>query len=196
MDFMIKNVRWPWDNNKCTTVINYDGANLKLTGLEGPNPIEFKIGEFHIKRDVLQAAIDIAQMYDLFAFRNCERINQFPENSPERTKFILETHKSDERLLEFLAILRIAIARPSDEIEKALSDWIAFTFIKRLREEAPIIPEKVRTGELVRESPPIEEYNQIKRSITKAKLTSDYLKQALEGPSFDINKVYTMSAKE
>lgn len=189
-------MRWPWDKNRCQPVIKYDGINLTISGLEGPIPVEFKVGNFQIKRDILQAAIDIAQMYDLFAYRNCQRIEQFPESSPERAKFILETHRTDERLLEFLAMLRIAIARPSEDIEKALADWVAFTFAKRLREEAPIIPEKVRAGELVRESPPTEEYNQIKRSIAKAKMSSDYLKEALEEPTFDINKVYTLSIKE
>ena len=42
---------------------------------------------------------------------------------------------------------KIAQIRPSEEIEKALGDWIALNFTKRIREEAPIIPEKVRGGE-------------------------------------------------
>jgi hypothetical protein len=184
-------MRWPWDKNRCKPIIKYDGVNLTLSGLEGPNPVEFKVGNFQIKKDILQAAIDIAQMYDLFAYRNCERIEQFPESSPERTKFILEAHRSDERLLEFLSMLRIAIARPSKEIEKELANWIAFTF-RRLREEAPIIPERVRAGGLVRESPPLEELNQIRRSITKAKNSSTYLNEALEKPEFDINRVYAL----
>lgn len=69
------------------------------------------------------------------------------------------------------------------------------TFTKKIREEAPIIPEKVRAGELVRESPPPEEYNQIKRNVTKAKMSSAYLKDALENPEFDINKVYILNSK-
>lgn len=189
-------MRWPWGKNRCEPIIKYDGINLTLSGVEGPSPVEFKIGNFQIKKDILQAAIDIAQMYDLFAYRNCERIEKFPESSPERAKFILETHRSDERLLEFLAMLRIAIARPSEEIEKALADWVAFTFTKRLREEAPIITEKVRAGELVRESPPVEEYNNLKRDVTKAKLSSPYLRNALENPAFDINEVYILSTTE
>ena len=71
-------MRWPWDKNRCNPIIKYDGVNLTLSGLEGPNPVEFKVGNFQIKKDILQAAIDIAQMYDLFAYRNCERIEQFP----------------------------------------------------------------------------------------------------------------------
>jgi hypothetical protein len=105
-------------------------------------------------------------------------------------------YRHAERLLEFLTILRIAQTRPSDEIEKALADWIAFTFTKRIREEAPIISERVRAGELVRESPPTEEYDQIKRSVTRAKMSSPYLQDVLANPSFDINKVYVLSTKE
>lgn len=185
---------WPWDS--CKNLVNYDGRDISFSGLEGPDEVKFTIGNFQIKKDLLQAACDIAQMYDLFAYRNCQRIQQFPKYSSERSKFILEVTKNEERLLEFLAILRIAIARPSQEIERALSDWIAFTFTKRLREEAPIITEKVRAGELVRESPPIEEYNQISRSIAKAKNTSDYFREALEEPKFDINQVYLLDVKE
>jgi hypothetical protein len=186
----------PWSMDKCKHLINYDATNISFSGLEGPDVVSFKIGDFQIKKVILQAACDIAQMYDLFAYRNCQRTQEFPKGSSERSKFILEITKNEERLLEFLAMLRIAIVRPSEEIEKALADWIAFTFTKRLREEAPIIPERVRAGELVRESPPIEELNQIKRSVAKAKMSFPYLRDALENPDFDINKVYTISIKD
>ena len=90
-------------------------------------------------------------------------------------------------------MIRVALARPSEKIEQAL-DWIAFTFTKKIKKkEAPIIPEKVRAGGQLRESPPIEELNQVKRSVTKAKMSSEYLKEALEEPKFDINKVYALS---
>jgi hypothetical protein len=91
-------------------------------------------------------------------------------------------------------MIRVALARPSEKIEQALEDWVAFTFSKKFREEAPIIPEKVRAGGQVRESPPIEEFNQVKRSVAKAKMSSEYLKEALEEPKFDINNVYALSA--
>lgn len=180
---------WPW--NKCKHIINYDGRNISFSGLEGPEVVGFKIADFQIKKDILQAACDIAQMYDLFAYRNCERIQEFPKGTLERSKFILDITKNEERIIEFLAILRVAISRSSEGIEKALADWIAFTFAKRLREEAPIIPEKVRAGKIVREPPPIEEYNNLKRNIAKAKISSPYLKEALKDPHFDINEVYT-----
>jgi hypothetical protein len=181
-----------WSKDKCKHVISYDGTNISLSGIEGPDEIKFKIASFQIKKEVLQPAIDIAQMYDLFQYSNCQKIQQFPKDSPERTQFILEAHKNEERLLEFLSMLRVALARPSEQLEKALANWIAFTFTKNLREEAPIIPEKVRAGELVRESPPLEEYNNLKRNIAKAKISSPYLKEALENPHFDINEVYNI----
>jgi hypothetical protein len=184
---------WPWD--KCKHIIHYDGRNISFSGLEGPEVVSFKISDLQIKKDVLQAACDIAQMYDLFAYRNCRRIQEFPKDTLERSKFILDVTKNEERIIEFLAMLRVAIARSSEEIEKALADWIAFTFTKRLREEAPIIPEKVRAGKIVRESPPIEEYNGIKRNVAKAKMSFPYLRDALENPHFDINKVYAISNK-
>ena len=108
---------------------------------------------FKLKKTFYRRAADIAQMYDLFAYRNCQRIQELPKDSPERANFILEIHRNEERLLEFLAMLKIGIARPSEQIEKALADWVAFTFAKRIREEAPIIPERVRAGAIVMRSP-------------------------------------------
>ena len=182
---------WPWD--KCKHIINYDSTNISFKGLQAPDQIlDFKIGSFQIKKDLLQTATDIAQMYDMFQFSNCQKIQQLSKDSLLREQFILEAHRNEERLLEFSTMLKIAQIRPSEEIEKALGDWIALNFAKRIREEAPIIPEKVRGGELVRESPPIEEFNQIKRNIAKAKLSFPYLKEALQNPHFDINKVYAL----
>jgi hypothetical protein len=156
---------WPWD--KCTHIVSYNAADISFSGLQAPEQLlNFKIGSFQIKKDLLQAACDIAQMYDMFQYSNCQKIQQLSKDTAIRDQFILEAHRNEERLLEFLTLLKIIEARPSEEIEKALADWIAFTFTKRIREEAPIIVEKVRAGELVRESPPIEEYNSIKRNIT------------------------------
>lgn len=185
---------WPWD--RCKHIINYDATNISFKGLQTPDQIlDFKIGSFQIKKDLLQTATDIAQMYDMFQFSNCQKIQQLSKDSPLREQFILEAHRNEERLLEFSTMLKIAQIRPSEEIEKALGDWIALNFAKRIREEAPIIPEKVRGGELVRESPPIEEFNQIKRNLAKAKLSFPYLKEALQNPQFDINKVYALGTK-
>jgi hypothetical protein len=180
-------------NDECKPVIKYDATDISFSGLEGPDEIKFKLASFQIKKDTLQAAIDIAQVYDLFRYSNCQKSKQFQDSSPEKTMFLLEAHRSEERLLEFLSMIRVALARPSEKIEQALEDWVAFTFAKKIREEAPIIPETVRAGGQVRESPPVEEFNQVKRSVTKAKMSSNYLKEALEEPKFDINKVYALS---
>jgi hypothetical protein len=185
-------MRWPWSKTKCQPIIRYDGINITFAGVEGPEPVQFKIGNFQLKREVLQAAIDIAQMYDLFAYRNCERIEKFSKDTPERVQFILETAKADERILEFFAILRIALARPSDAIEKSLSDWVAFTFTKKIREEAPIETEKLRAGEFVREQPPVEQYDELKRNVAQARISSPYFKDALENPHFDMETVYRL----
>ena len=80
-------------------------------------------------------------------------------------------------------MLRIAIARPSEYIEQALANWIAFTYTKRIRKEAPFIPGKMKAGELVRESPVIEEYKNLQRNAINAKPSSPYLKDALENPT-------------
>src|SRR5919108_5669088 len=96
-----------WERDKCKRAISYDGTNISLAGIEGPDEIKFKVASFQIKKDILQPAIDIAQMYDLFQYSNCQKIQQFPKDSPERAQFILEVHRNQERLMEFLAILRV-----------------------------------------------------------------------------------------
>lgn len=128
----------------------------------------------------------------MFQYSNYKKLQRLPKDSPERVQFILEAHKNEERLLEFLALLRIAIIRPSEQIEKLLADWIAFTFTNRIRQDIPIMVEKIRGRELVRESPPIEEYNSLKRDITKAKMSFPYLGKALADPNFDINNIYLL----
>lgn len=188
---MCFNLPYPW--NTCKRAFNFDASNISFSGLDVPNQsINFKLASFQIKKELLQAACEIAQIYDLFQYANCQKIQQFSKDSPQREMFILEAQKSESRLVELLVMLKLAAAHPSETIEQAIADWIAFTYTKKIREEAPVIPEKVKAGELVREPPPAEEFNSIKRSIAKAKMSSPYLIGALENPSFDINKIYSL----
>jgi len=180
---------WPW--SKCQPIIKYDGIDLSFSGLEVPNEfINFKVGNFQIKKETLQTATEIAQMFDLFRVSNCEKIQQFPKDSPEKIAFMLETAKNEQRLLEFLAMVKIAANRPSPKIEQAMEDWIALSFTKRIEEEAPMIPNKMRGDSVVRESPPIKEFNSIKRSVANAKATSQHLQQALRAPKFELGQLY------
>lgn len=41
-------------------------------------------------------------------------------------------------------------------------------------------------------SPPIEEYNSMKRSLVKAKISSKSLEESLENPHFDISDLYAL----
>ena len=90
----------------------------------------------------------------------------------------------------------MAVAAPSEKIQEAIADWIAFTYKKKLDDEAPLVPEKVKAGELVRISPPIEEYSSLERNISRAEESYPYFKDALENPEFDINKLYALSQKD
>ena len=110
----------PW--NRCKPIINYDGTSIKFSGLESDEIINFRIGDFKINKELLQAATDIAKIYDLFRVSNCKRIKEFSKDSAMRDHFILEAMKSNERLLEFLTMLRLTSTHPSEKIEKALAD--------------------------------------------------------------------------
>jgi hypothetical protein len=118
---------WPWD--KCKLIISYDATNLSFSGLQAPDQIvDFKIGSFQIKKDLLQAGCDIAQMYDMFQFSNCQKIQQLSKHSPIRDQFILEAHRNEERLLEFLTVLRIAQTR---KLKKHLLIGLHLLLLKR-----------------------------------------------------------------
>ena len=117
---------WPRDSYK--HVIIYDGTDISWTGIEGPEDVKFKVSSLQIRKDMLQAAVDIVQMYDIFQYSNCQKSQKFPKGSAKRTKFLLGAH--EERLLEFLALSRVAMARPSDKIEQALAYWILILYNK------------------------------------------------------------------
>jgi hypothetical protein len=180
-------------DNNYKPIIEYDATDIYFLGF-GNTEIKFKIASFQINKHVLQAACDIAHIYDLYRYSNYRKAEQFQEGSSEKSMFILEAKKNEDRLLELLSILRVAVAKPSKKIEKVLSNWIAFTS-RKLMEEAPIILAQVRAGPQTRESPPSEEYNQVNRSITKAKFSFHYLKDALQEPKFDINEVRAISTE-
>lgn len=186
----MKDLRWPW-SDKCEHVVNYDGAVISFSGLEGPAPFNVKLGEVKANREILQTATEIAQLYDLYQYSNCQQAKMLPENSPDRTQFILEAQRNGQKLLELLAILKLLAARPSDKIESALADWVAYSFT-RIEKESPLLPPgtTTRAGGATRTPPPVRELNQIRRSIAKAKEQSLYLKEALRKPEFNIEKVY------
>jgi hypothetical protein len=184
---------WPW--NKCKPIISYDSTTISFSGLETDEIIRFKIGELKINKELLQAATDTVKVYDIYRIANCHKLSLFSKNSPIRDSFILETMKSEQRLLELLLILRLASVRTSRQIEKSLADWIAFTS-RSIGGDGPIIPHKVKGGEIVREAPPIEEYNNLKRSIAKARNSSEFLRAALESPRFNIESIYAMGFEQ
>jgi hypothetical protein len=183
-------LRWPW-SDKCEHVINYDGVSISFSGLEGPSAFNVRLGEVKANREVLQTATEIAQLYDLYQYSNCQQARMLPEDSPVRTQFILEAQKNGQRLLELLSILKLLAVRPSDKMESALADWVAYSFT-RVERESPLYPPgtTTRAGGATRTPPPVRELNKIKRSIAKAKEQSPYLKEALRKPEFDTDKIY------
>src|SRR5919197_3590759 len=62
-----------------------------------------------------------------------------------------------------------------NELDKIGLQHFAPFVCSNCREETPIIPEKVRAGDQVRRSPPVEEFSSLKRNIAKVKMSSPYL---------------------
>lgn len=177
--------------DNCKNLIKYDGKNITISGLKWINEIiDFNLTEIQIKNELIQAACDIAQIYDFFRYSNCEKISLFPKDSPQREKFILEAHKSEQRLLEFLLLLRLASTKPSKEVEKSIANWIAFLYVKKMDMESPMTTEKTKSGEVTRERLPIDLYNKLKRDISYAKTNNPVFKEALLNSHFDDSIVF------
>jgi hypothetical protein len=70
---------WPW--SRCYPIFKYDGTNVSFTGLEGPDQVvNFKLGSFHIKKELLAAACYIAKKYmHFFNIPTVKEYNSFLE---------------------------------------------------------------------------------------------------------------------
>jgi ATP phosphoribosyltransferase regulatory subunit HisZ len=82
------------------------GVSLDLTGLNipmlttiGSGPLSFALGHLQIKRELIQAAAEIAQLLDAAQFANSTKINMVPKNSPERLKLINQAMENEAQLL-------------------------------------------------------------------------------------------------
>jgi hypothetical protein len=120
---------WRWTMQ---TMVKYDGTSLDLTGLNvpalttGSGPLSIALGYLQIKRELIQAAAEIAQLLDAAQFANYTKINMIPKDSPERLKLINQDMESETQLVKFSLVMRLVAANPTSEvIQNALADWIA-----------------------------------------------------------------------
>jgi hypothetical protein len=178
----------------CKQMIKYDGATIDLTGLNipalaGSGPLSFGLGHLQIKRELIQAAAEIAQLLDAAQFANCTKINMIPKDSPERIRLINQAMESEAQLVKFSLVMKLVSANPTSEvIQKALADWIASQSIhtQELSSQAQGVP-VTRGGQ---PEIPVPNLKKVESSIEKAKEAESYLGQAMQrGASLDLNKV-------
>jgi hypothetical protein len=179
----------------CKQIVKYDGTSLDLTGLNIPalsaasGPLSFALGHLQIKRELIQAAAEIAQLLDAAQFANCTKINMIPKDSPERIKLINQAMESEAQLVKFSLVMKLVAANPTSEvIQKALADWIASQSIhtQELSSQARDVP-VTRGGE---PEIPIPNLQKVESSIVTAKEVEPYLEDAVQkGASLDLNKV-------
>lgn len=179
----------------CKQMVKYDGTSLDLTGLNIPmlttvsGPLSFTLGHLQIKRELVQAAAEIAQLLDAAQFANCTKINMIPRDSPERIKLINQAMENEAQLVKFSLVMKLVTANPTSEvIQKALADWIASQSIhtQELSSQAKDFP-VTRGGE---PEIAVPSQKQVESSIQRAKEAEPYLGDAMErGVSLDLNKV-------
>lgn len=110
-----------WSRDSCKHVIIYDGTDISWTGIEGPEDVKFKVSLLQIMKYMLQAAVDIAQMYDIFQYSSCQK----------SLRVLLRELNFCSKLIE----MRLLKRRPSDKIEQALADWILIFVQRKNRQE-------------------------------------------------------------
>ena len=179
----------------CKQMIKYDGASLDLTGLNIPmltagyGPLSFTLGHLQIKRELIQAATEIAQLLDAAQFANCTKINMVPSNSRERIKLINQAMESETQLVKFALVMKLATSNPTSEImQKALADWIGSQSIhtQELSSQAKDVP--VTRG--VEPEIPIPNLQKVESSIESAKEAGALLRRCnTKGSQYDLNKV-------
>jgi hypothetical protein len=177
-------------------MIKYDGTSLDLSGLNipaltaGSGSLSFGLGYLQIKRELVQAAAEIAQLLDAAQFANCTKMNMIPKDSPERIKLIDQAIESEAQLVKFSLVMKLVAANLTSQIiQKALADWIASQFFhtQELSSQAKDVP-VTRGGE---PEVPIPSLQKVESSIENAKEAEPYLENAIQrgGASFDLNKV-------
>lgn len=180
----------------CKQMMKYDGTTLDLTGLNvpaltatGSGSLSFALGHLQIKRELVQAAAEIAQLLDAAQFANCTKIKLVPKGSTDRIKLINQAMESEAQLLKFALVMKLVAANPTSEvIQKALADWIASqsSHMKELSTQAQDVPEEKGPGEQQIPIPPT--LQQVESSVESAKEAEPYLKDAIQrGINFDLN---------
>jgi hypothetical protein len=171
-------------------MIKYDGRSLDISGLNlplgGAGALSFALGKLETKRELVQAAAEIAQLLDAAQFANCTKISMVPKDSPERIKLINQAIESETQLVKFSLVMKLVTANPTSEaIQKALADWIASQSIhaQELSSQAKDVP-VTRTSR----TPP--SLQKVQASIENAKEAEPYLVDAVQrGATLDLNKV-------
>jgi hypothetical protein len=96
----------------CKQIVKYDGTTLDLRGLNipalaGAGPLSFGLGYLQIKRELIQAAAEIAQVLDAAQLANCTKINMVSKDSPERIKVINQAMEFESQLVRFELVMKL-----------------------------------------------------------------------------------------
>lgn len=97
-----------------------------MSGLGGPDAFNLAIGSLNLKREVVQAAVELVQLLDTLQYSNCVKIEQLPRDSPERVGIINEAMESERHLIQFTLLSQLLLKAPNSErLQQAFADWLA-----------------------------------------------------------------------
>jgi hypothetical protein len=176
----------------CKRLVKYDGTTFDLSGLVGPGEFKLTLGQLGLKHELLQAATDIVQLYDAMQYTNCTRIQQIPENSPERIKLIHESMEMERQLITFALLTKVLEAQPQNEIvQKGLIDWMASQG-PHAQEAASDAQKKTLKSGLHRKDPNVQmpRADEIRSTFEAAVAAEPRLREAMRlGTQFDMDRV-------
>lgn len=168
----------------CKNLVHFDGRSLTLSGLIGPEALNLSLASLGVKREVVQVATELAQTFDELQFSNCQKIEQVPQNSPERIKLIYQAIESEKELLRLALLTKaLAISPNSERIQQAIVDWVASS----ARSADELAPKPASPG-LTRGGPPPPTKLQV--ALEKATDAEPRLRAAMRrGTTFDLSEV-------
>ncbi len=175
----------PWFGGPCRELVKYTGGSLTLSGLAGPDSFDLALGSLNLKREVVQAAVELVQLLDTLQYSNCVKIEQLPRDSPERVRIINDAMDSERHLIEFTLLSQLLLKAPSSErLQQAFADWLAAQALRvgALPSGQPV-RRRERSGTTPKES-------EIQKSVRAALRAEPRLQRAVRRKEpFDFQKV-------
>lgn len=97
--------------------------SVEFSGLDA-QAVLFKLGQLKAKKEVLQTASEVAQLFDMFQYSNCLKLQNI-KDAQQQAQFAREIQKSEEKLMRYLVTMRSGQSETPEQFEADLARWTA-----------------------------------------------------------------------